>query len=278
MLNEQLAPATLPPGLRVYAVGDVHGCVERLAALHGQIAEDAARRPVGRAVLVHLGDYVDRGLDSAAVVQHLLGPPPAGMDAVVNLLGNHEAMMLAALPPPGAPAPAPAPAGGTPLAGPGRAGPQAGGRAEAQMGAQRGAQAEASAEIRALWLANGGRATLLSYDCDPAEPDTWQVPPAHVALLRGCALSWPAGGYLFAHAGVRPDVPLDRQSPDDLLWIREPFLSWGRPLPAVVVHGHTPEPQPSVRPHRIGIDTGAVFGGALTCLVLERDRLGFLVA
>ena len=104
------------------------------------------------------------------------------------------------------------------------------------------------------------------------------IPPEHVAFLRGLALRHVAGGYLFVHAGLRPGVPLERQSPHDMLWIREPFLSWEGESPFVVVHGHTPEHDVVVRPNRIGIDTGAVMGGVLTCVVLEADRMGFLRA
>jgi serine/threonine protein phosphatase 1 len=91
------APASLPPGQRIYAIGDVHGCLDRLAAVHEQIAEDLAIRPVDISVLVHLGDYVDRGLDSAQVVDWLSGGAPVPVAQIVNLMGNHEAMMLQAL-------------------------------------------------------------------------------------------------------------------------------------------------------------------------------------
>src|SRR5687768_15030504 len=93
MLNEALAPGSLPTGMRVYAVGDVHGCAERLAALHALIAADARARPAARVTLLHLGDYVDRGPDSAGVLDLLLGPPPVPGAAVVQLVGNHEVMM-----------------------------------------------------------------------------------------------------------------------------------------------------------------------------------------
>lgn len=237
MLNESLAPAALPPGLRVYAVGDVHGCDDQLAALHAAIRRDAAGRPPAeRTVLVHLGDYVDRGPDSAAVVERLLrGPPPLPGAEVINLVGNHEVMMLDAF---------------DPRSAPGAIG---------------------------FWLDNGGAATLASYGAEVEDAASWElVPQEHLAFLRRCALSWRAGGYLFVHAGVRPGVPLDRQDPFDLVWIREPFLSFQGELDAVVVHGHTPSAMPEVLPHRIGIDTGAVFGGALTCLVLEGRRMAFL--
>jgi serine/threonine protein phosphatase 1 len=98
MLAESLGPGWLPQGLRIYAIGDPHGCVERLAELHDRIAEDLAERPVGRSLLVHVGDYVDRGPDSAGVVALVQGEPIAGVQTI-NLAGNHEQMMLAALDP-----------------------------------------------------------------------------------------------------------------------------------------------------------------------------------
>ena len=235
MLTELLAPATLPPGLRVYAIGDTHGCAARLEAMHGHIAEDVLAHPPERAILVHLGDYVDRGPDSATVIDLLLGPPPLHGMEMVNLLGNHEQMMLAALAP------------------------------------------SATAEVVGFWLDNGGGATLESYGIDPDDRAAWDaVPEEHLAFMRACRPSFAAGGYFFVHAGIRPEVPLSRQDPMDLAWIREPFLSWRGRLPAVVVHGHTPSKEPEVRSHRIGIDTGAVFGGPLTCAVFENDRVGFI--
>ncbi len=98
MIDFAPAPATLPPGQRVYAIGDVHGCLDHLAAVHEQIAQDLASRPVESSILVHLGDYVDRGLDSAQVVDWLSGGAPVPVDRIVNLMGNHEDMMLQALP------------------------------------------------------------------------------------------------------------------------------------------------------------------------------------
>jgi serine/threonine protein phosphatase 1 len=237
MMNERLSAGWLPAGLRVYAVGDSHGCAARLAALHGRIAAHAAARPAARLLLVHLGDYVDRGPDSAGVVARLRAGPPVPGAAVVNLLGNHEQMMLAAL-------------GEAP-----------------------------DAALTALWLENGGGATLESYGADPRDRASWGgVPAADLAWLRGLRPSLSLGGYVFAHAGIRPGVPMEAQAVADLAWIREPFLSWRGGLPAVVVHGHTPSDAPEVLEHRIGIDTGAVFGGPLTCAVLEGDRVGFLFA
>jgi serine/threonine protein phosphatase 1 len=237
MIDLAPAPAVLPPGRRVYAIGDIHGCAVQLANLHGLIAEDLARRPVAAPLLLHIGDYVDRGPDTAGVVARLVdGPPIPGVEAV-NLLGNHESTMLDAL---------------------------AGERAAATD-----------------WLFAGGRPTLESYGVDPDSPrDTWarSVPPDHVAFLRSLPLLHREGGYAFVHAGVRPGVPLENQVREDMLRMRQPFLYSETDFGAVVVHGHTPVKQPVIKHNRIAIDTGAVFGGKLTCLVLEADTLGFLTA
>jgi len=232
------APARLPPGQRVYAVGDVHGCATRLAELHRLIAADCAARPVAAASLVHVGDYVDRGPDSRAVIEMLsAGPKPAGLPAV-NLTGNHEQMLLKTL-------------------------------------------ASLDPDDIEVWLANGGEETLASWGIDwNAPPEDWGAAfaAAELAFMRDLALMHRAGPYLFVHAGIRPGLALERQSRDDLLWIREPFLSSDADFGAVVVHGHTPVAAPLVRPNRIDIDTGAYLGGDLTCAILEEDRIGFLFA
>lgn len=230
------APAVLPPGRRVYAIGDVHGCLDRLMALHDRIGADLAKRPVASPVLIHVGDYVDRGPDSAGVVRYLLGGFPGA--EVVNLMGNHEHMMMEALD-------------------------------------------EAGPGAFEHWMQNGGRASLRSWEV-PADRHTAAlsgfIPTEQLRWLRGLVLQHREGGYLFVHAGIRPGVPADRQSRHDLLWIREPFLSWPGDLGLVVVHGHTPMDGPVVKANRVGIDTGAVLGGPLTCVVLEQDRLEFLFA
>jgi serine/threonine protein phosphatase 1 len=230
------APGSLPPGQRIYAIGDVHGCLDRLAAVHEQIAEDLATRPVDISVLVHLGDYVDRGLDSAQVVDWLSNGAPVPVTQIVNLMGNHEDMMLQALP-------------GT------------------------------NKDANNTWLANGGADSLLSWEITrKIPPSEWArlVPAEHQTFLRELKISFRFGGYMFVHAGIRPGVPLDCQEKHDMLWIREPFLAWKHSFDVIVVHGHTPRHEPDVRSNRIGIDTGAVMGGVLTCAVLEDDRLGFI--
>jgi serine/threonine protein phosphatase 1 len=236
MIEFAAAPATLPPGQRVYAVGDVHGCMDRLAALHELIADDIAARPAEQTILVHLGDYVDRGTDSAQVVDWLINGPPVPADEVVNLMGNHEHMMLAAI-------------------------------------------ADADKDAPTLWLTNGGADSLLSWGISRLVPPLeWarRIPRQHLIFLRDLALCHRVGPYMFVHAGIQPGVPLERQTRHDMLWIREPFLSSRADHGAVIVHGHTPKREPIIQPNRIAIDTGAVLGGALTCVVLEEDKLGFL--
>jgi serine/threonine protein phosphatase 1 len=237
MIELDKAPASLPPGRRVYAIGDIHGCDIQLGRLHEVIAEDAARRPVDAAVLLHIGDYVDRGADTAGVVRRLLRDPVVPGMQVVNLLGNHDETMLHAL------------SGDRPAA--------------------------------TDWLFAGGRSALESYGIDPDSPrESWpaHVPAEHLEFLRNLTLTHREGGYFFVHGGVRPGVPLERQAREDLLRMRQPFLYSEMDFGAVVVHGHSPVKQPVVRRNRIAIDTGAVFGGKMTCLVLEGETLGFLTA
>ncbi len=225
----------LPPGQRVYAIGDIHGCLETLAILHARIAEDLAERPVERSVLVHLGDYVDRGPDSAQVIQALLtGPAIPGIE-VINLMGNHEDMMMTAM-------------------------------------------TSGKLEDATHWLRNGGAETLLSWGIPRAVPHPeWaaRIPSAELAFIRTLGLTHRVGPYFFVHAGIRPGTAVSAQTKEDLLWIREPFLSSKKDHGAVVVHGHTPAREPAVRPNRIGIDTGAVMGGKLTAVMLEADHLAF---
>ena len=104
------------------------------------------------------------------------------------------------------------------------------------------------------------------------------MPAAHIDFLRNLTLTHRVGGYFFVHGGVRPGVPLERQAREDLLRMRQPFLYSEMDFGAVVVHGHSPVKEPVVRHNRIAIDTGAVFGGKMTCLVLEGETLGFLTA
>jgi serine/threonine protein phosphatase 1 len=143
------------------------------------------------------------------------------------------------------------------------------------------AVASADKDAPTQWLMNGGSDSLLSWGISrTVAPVEWasRIPLQHLLFIRDLAISRRIGPYLFVHAGIRPGVPLDQQSRHDMMWIREPFLSSRVNHGVVVVHGHTPKREPIVQPNRIAIDTGAVLGGALTCVVLEADKLGFLMS
>lgn len=224
--------ARLPPGLRVYAIGDIHGRADLLDCLHDKIEADLGSAPE-KTVIVYLGDYVDRGPDSHGVIERLTRQRFAGIETVA-LLGNHEDMLLQFL--------------------------------DAPYGAS-------------LWLSNGGDATLGSYKVKvPASFDELlftqrallgAMPRHHKQLLLGLPEQVQYGDYLFVHAGIRPGLPLDRQSREQMIWIRDIFLDSETDHGLVVVHGHTIVHEVEWRPNRIGVDTGAYTTGRLTALVLE---------
>ena len=235
----QPAPAALPEGHRVYAIGDVHGCDERLARLHRLIAEDLSARPVPRPLLLHLGDYVDKGPDSAGVVARLAAGPPLRGVPTVNLMGNHERTMLDALD--GQPA------------------------AITDWLYSGGEQALASWRIGLDSPAAGWANTI------PAAHLGFLRGLAHAPPRRRLP-------FRPRRAQARRPARRE-QSPDDLLRIRRTFLDSDADFGAVVVHGHTPVRHgPEIRRNRVNLDTGAVFGRELTCAVLESDRIGFLFA
>ena len=240
----RLGDARAPEGMRIYAIGDVHGCDALLAEMHEKIGEDIAQSSVADHRIVHLGDYADRGDDSAGVVERLVRMTEAD-SRVVCLKGDHDALFAGFLTDP--------------------------------------------MEHGPTWLANGGDATLRSYGVTPSrsffggfdfrrlsERLAEALPATHRSFLLNLPLTARFGDYLFVHAGIRPGVPLESQDPLDLIWIREDFLWDASDHGFVVVHGHTPVTAPEIRPNRIDIDTGAVYGRFLTCLALERTDYRFL--
>jgi serine/threonine protein phosphatase 1 len=236
-LDRGRAPS-LPPGLRVYAVGDVHGRLDLLQPLLDTIVADVALRPVPQPVLVMLGDYVDRGQSSAGVME-LLASGLAGAPPAVLLKGNHEEMMERFL------------ADGS------------GGALWRQSG---GLETLLSYRVPvSSVLPRAGHEGLSTALAEA-------MPASHRDLLATLRPCWSAGDYFFCHAGVRPGVPLESQRIEDLMWIRGPFISSNADFGKVVVHGHTPVESPEIHHNRINIDTGAYITGRLTCLVLEADE------
>lgn len=232
----------LPDGVRVYAIGDIHGRIDLLERLYAMMEADRTERPIGHCVEVFLGDYIDRGPSSREVLDWMV-KGHSFCNKRITLRGNHELYLQDFLDDPG---------------------------------------------VISSWGQYGGLETLHSYGLKfrmPMGEDQWAdiqkglleaMPPGHRVFLESCILSAGAGKYFFAHAGVNPHIPLDDQVADDLLWIREPFLSHDSALPKMIVHGHTPTEKPEIEVHRIGIDTGAYITGRLTCAVLEGNDVRFL--
>jgi serine/threonine protein phosphatase 1 len=244
--SSELAPkadATVPAGMRVYVVGDIHGRLDLLDSLADKVREDLRQGGFDEAVAIFLGDYIDRGPNSAGVTERLAaGDFPA---PIIALRGNHEATLLSFL------------------------------DDERMLGDWRrygGLETLVSygVDVKEAMRGQGYEAALASLRRN--------LPPRHLAFFEQTRLSWNLGDYFFCHAGVRPGVPLARQNEQDLLWIRDEFNFYPGPFEKIVVHGHTPVQQAEVLPNRIGIDTGAYATGLLTCLVLEGEDRRFITA
>lgn len=237
-----LTDAKTPENLRIYAIGDVHGCLNHLQAVHHWIDEDLARHPASDWTIVHVGDYVDRGDQSREVMDYLIDRS-AKDDRNVFLLGNHDLMFKRAI--------------------------------------------EGDERLTKIWLRNGGETTLASYGLSLDEflrrridrlgfDDV--IPESHLAFIDSLKMSVTLGDFYFVHAGIDPDRHLADQEEADMLWIRDRFVDKSGEYEAIIVHGHTPTRKADVRSNRIGIDTGAVFGGDLCCLLLDDMIKGRVVA
>lgn len=237
-------PARVPDGLALYAIGDVHGRADLLAPLLDALLEDAAGAQ--RAVIVGLGDYVDRGPDSRGVVDLMLGLAKEPAIELRCLRGNHDQALVDFL-------------------------------ADAELGPSwarhGGRETLASYGTPAPDDPGDMRAWR-----DTREAFAAALPAAHRAFFTDLALSYTCGDYLFVHAGVRPGVALDAQAARDLLWIRDPFLTCARPLEKLVVHGHTPSPRVHADHRRIGLDTEAHASGVLSACRLAGAERAFIQA
>lgn len=231
-------------GHRIYAIGDIHGCLEQLQTVQANIQRDLLERPHASPVIIYLGDFIDRGPDSRGVIENLMAEHAAPHHTHL-LLGNHDQMVQIYSDDPATPI---RPNG--PLV----------------------------KKIHWLHEIAGGAETLRSYGVEGADADRPQdthaaflaaFPDTHMEFIRNLEIYVRFGSYLFVHAGINPDAALEDQTEDDFLWMREPFLSSTKDHGFTVVHGHSPSKEVQNRGNRIGIDTGAVFGRKLSCLVLE---------
>lgn len=222
------------PAMTLYAIGDIHGHLDRLRAAHDRVEADRAREGGGSAPLIHVGDLVDRGPDSAGVIA-LLSDLAARDARVVVLKGNHDAMFEAYL--------------------------------DAASGPYRARYLDPGVGGRATLLSYG-----VDPDARQAEIDrrlAGAVPEAHRRFLAELPRLHRAGDCAFVHAGIRPGVPLDAQDPEDLIWIRGEFLFDRRDHGPLIVHGHTPADRVEHHGNRLAIDTGAGFGGPLSAVAIE---------
>lgn len=228
----------LPDGVRVYAFGDIHGCVDLLRNALAVIDEDLGRNPVDRAIEVFLGDYIDRGPQSSQTLDLLI--ERSRTRETVCLKGNHEAYFLDVLRDPSKVAD------------------------WRQIG---GLRTLMSYGINPPLNPTAAERTDLIGTLREL------MPSSHLQFLRGLKPSFTCGDFYFVHAGVRPGIPLREQQETDLLWIRDEFLKSEANFGKFVVHGHTPVEAPDIRPNRINIDTGAYATGNLTLLSIQGNSM-----
>ncbi len=240
MFSQTRAAPSAPPGMRIYAVGDVHGCKKQLDLLFDQILLDRASSNLN-AKLVFLGDYIDRGPDSKGTIERLLAAPE-GFD-MVCLRGNHDQTLLDFLEDP---------------------------------------------MIYRSWRSFGAQETLMSYGVIPPRFDEAKdfqtardqlaeaMPASHIGFLKNLRNSVVFGDYFFVHAGARPGIALENQTPEDTLWIRDEFLGSRYDFGKIVVHGHTPVARPVRGENRISLDTGVYATGQLSAAILEGEMCRFL--
>jgi serine/threonine protein phosphatase 1 len=231
--------ASAPADTRIYAVGDIHGRADLLSEVTARIDDDIRRRPIAHTVEVYLGDYIDRGPDSRTVLDLLAVRLVA--NGAVCLRGNHEAVMEGFLQDP---------------------------------------------SILPYWLQLGGMQTLASYGIELHDENVTAVnlhrrfvdafPRAHELVMKCLRSQFSCGDFMFVHAGIRPDVPIEHQDVNDLIWIRNEFLDSALKHERFIVHGHTPVPHPDIRHNRINIDTCAWRTGTLTCIAIEGSTILFL--
>lgn len=201
---------------KIYAIGDIHGCYDKLVTLMERIDIDYEED-----LLIFMGDYIDRGKNSFEVVEYLIDLRERH-PGTIFLKGNHEEMLEKYL----------------------------------------------SGEDRLTYLVNGGQQTLENYLQRRPKPDQDLFPESHIDFFKRLLLYFETDDYIFVHAGLRNKIPLEKQTSEDFLWIREKFIHSKYDFGKQVVFGHTPFPEPLMLPNKIGIDTGAVYGRKLTCVRL----------
>jgi serine/threonine protein phosphatase 1 len=238
--REPVKAPSIPAGRRLYVIGDIHGRLDLLLMLERQIELDLATAP-DEVTTIFLGDYVDRGKDSAGVLEKLSSG--SFCTPIVALCGNHEEVFLQFLE---------------------DASVLASWRQFGGLETLHSYGVDVSEAMRGVGFDEAQRALADA------------LPTRHREFLDRTLLSFELGDYFFCHAGVRPGVALNAQVRHDLLWSRSEFLDFPGSFGKIVVHGHTPKADPEVRPNRINVDTGAYASSVLTALVIEGEGRRFL--
>lgn len=228
---------------RLYCIGDIHGRLDLLQQLHDKIIQDAAPFQ-GRIIIVYLGDYIDRGPESKAVIDYLLSRPFPRFECHF-LMGNHEQVLLEFLL-----------SANTPNA-----------MLWINFG---GLSTLASYGVTVNGIPHASQLAEIRQTLQQ------KIPQSHIHFLQQLKPCFEIDDYYFVHAGIRPGVKLKQQQLEDQLWIRAPFLNHRRHHDKMIVHGHTVTETPDIQANRIGIDTGAYSSNILTCLVLEEQQQRFL--
>ncbi len=234
--------ARVPQGMRVYAVGDVHGRADLLARLFSEIDADLKAHPTPQAVHVFLGDYIDRGPNAREVLDLLVAR--SQRYETIFLKGNHEVLVEEFLRNP---------------------------ESFAIWRDVGGIDTLLSYGIRPSFNPDAAEQTMLAQRLADV------LPPAHRQFFRNLKRSFSCGDFFFVHAGVRPGVPLSQQADEDLFWIRDEFLDSEEKFGKIIVHGHNPVVDVEFHSNRINIDTGAFVTGRLSCLRIESDQALFNV-
>ena len=230
----------------IYAIGDIHGHLEKLREAHALIEADKAKVGAVDAPIVHVGDLIDRGPNSAGVIDYLMQGTDEGRPWV-NLMGNHDRLMFWFL------------------------------------DDHRRADPRLRSDYNWLHERMGGRETLESYgvgwhsDLTALQAEAQRaVPDQHILFLKRLKLTYAVEDVFFTHAGIRPGIPLDQQAEDDLLWIRREFHDDPRDHGALIVHGHTPVDTVEHHGNRLNIDTGAAWGRDLSTVVIDAGEVFLL--
>lgn len=233
--------ARAPDGMRLYAIGDVHGRLDLLAAMHARITAEIAGDAVADWRIVHLGDYVDRGPDARGVIDFLIAARNRDPRNVM-LAGNHDIGFLEFLDR-----------------------PDPGGLFVNTGGPQTARSYGVDLAPNAWGFFGLGGKTLKAAHAELLRA----VPQSHVDFLRSLPLSAIFGDFFFCHAGIRPGIALEQQATQDLIWIREAFLDNAGLYGKIIVHGHTPNRQAEIKANRVNVDTLACKSGRLTALVVD---------